>query len=422
MKYMFTVLTVALSFLGPSSTLRAQCTSFPVVDLGTDTTFCGTSFVMNAGNPGLNFLWSTNDTLQSLSVASSGLYFVTVTDSLGCSTTDSIQVTLNDPAVAGIISISGGDTMLCGEEYAWFYSTGHSGSVIWWVMDTLNWVWMPFGTGDTIDFGNVPNGINGFYQFLITTVNGNCPPDTADIFTVEMHSSPVVALPNDGLVCSSGFSIDAGYSGLQHLWNNGSTSQFQQIDSSGTYYVTVSDTNGCFGSDTVHFTIPPQIVVVLNALSDTVCLIDAPLVLSGTPQGGTFSGMGVSGNIFDPSQAGPGAWNVYYLVTDSLGCTFGDDQVVSVENCVGLQETNTPFIHVYPNPSNDFIAIEGMVEGSKIEIIDLQGKASFVESVTSPQGKNRIDVNFLADGLYFIRITDHDNSTVLCFSKVSTVE
>src|SRR5690606_37960890 len=57
-------------------------------------------------------------------------------------------------------------------------------------------------------------------------------------------------------------------------------------------------------------------------LSDSLfCTYDSPISLSGTPAGGTFSGMGVSGNTFDPSVFGPGAIStITYTATDGIGC------------------------------------------------------------------------------------------------------
>jgi hypothetical protein len=69
-------------------TVRAN----PMVNLGADTSICaGQSLTLNAGNPGSSFVWSTNDTTQSISVNSIGNYFVSVTQN-GCSAQDSIQI------------------------------------------------------------------------------------------------------------------------------------------------------------------------------------------------------------------------------------------------------------------------------------------------------------------------------------------
>jgi len=78
----------------------------PVVDLGMDTiTICVYSTTtLDAGNPGSFYLWSTNETTQTITVDSTGVgvgtgtYSVTVTDVNGCTGSDQISITF-DPCV-----------------------------------------------------------------------------------------------------------------------------------------------------------------------------------------------------------------------------------------------------------------------------------------------------------------------------------
>lgn len=84
------------------------CWSYDIIDvainpvltvaLGSDTTFCGSSLVLDAGNQGMTYLWSDSSAAQTLTITSSGTYAVTVTDpNTSCSSTDAITVTLNAP-------------------------------------------------------------------------------------------------------------------------------------------------------------------------------------------------------------------------------------------------------------------------------------------------------------------------------------
>ena len=67
----------------------------PIITLGNDAGFCpGFSLTLNAGFPGGTYLWSTGATTQIISVNAIGTYSVIVTNSQGCSSTDSINVFL----------------------------------------------------------------------------------------------------------------------------------------------------------------------------------------------------------------------------------------------------------------------------------------------------------------------------------------
>ncbi len=77
----------------------------PVVNLGADTVICvGASVVLNAGNPGLKYTWSTGDTTQTISVNASGVYSVIVTNSQGYPVTDSRIITVGPAAVTAVVS------------------------------------------------------------------------------------------------------------------------------------------------------------------------------------------------------------------------------------------------------------------------------------------------------------------------------
>jgi hypothetical protein len=76
-------------------TVHVTIASAPNVDLGPDTTLTGVnSFTIDAGHPGASYLWSTGETTQSITVTTSGQYFVIVTEGLGCTSRDTINVNL----------------------------------------------------------------------------------------------------------------------------------------------------------------------------------------------------------------------------------------------------------------------------------------------------------------------------------------
>jgi hypothetical protein len=96
-----------------SSTDTAMVTinPIPVVDLGPDVNQCGGSVVLDAGNPGLTYLWTDNSNFQTLTVYLSGTFDVTVTDTLtGCNNADTVNITILSQPVVNL----GADTTQCG--------------------------------------------------------------------------------------------------------------------------------------------------------------------------------------------------------------------------------------------------------------------------------------------------------------------
>lgn len=63
---------------------------------------------------------------------------------------------------------------------------------------------------------------------------------------------------------------------------------------------------------------------------DRLCANDEPVELDAHDPGGTWSGAGVSGNMFDPQVAGPGEHTIRYEITNSDGCSDSDETVITV--------------------------------------------------------------------------------------------
>ncbi len=86
-----------------------------VVDLGPDQQVCeGTNLILDAGNPGATYAWSTGDATQTILVDQSGQYIVTVSDGVNCPGMDTVLL-----EVLPNIDVSlAGDTYICDNESA----------------------------------------------------------------------------------------------------------------------------------------------------------------------------------------------------------------------------------------------------------------------------------------------------------------
>ncbi|MCB0643773.1 MAG: right-handed parallel beta-helix repeat-containing protein, partial [Phaeodactylibacter sp.] len=76
-----------------ADTVQIDIIPAPVLQLEDAQNCAGETVLLSAGVPDLEYLWSTGDTTEQVSVVTPGTYTLTVTNAEGCSTTDSLTVT-----------------------------------------------------------------------------------------------------------------------------------------------------------------------------------------------------------------------------------------------------------------------------------------------------------------------------------------
>jgi len=116
---------------------------------------------------------------------------------------------------------------------------------------------------------------------------------------------------------------------------------------------TFSDDVGCEAVDTRQFIVsglptveagPPAVVCTTNGLLN--------LNSSVFPTGGNWSGPGVSGSQFDPSQVGSGVYELTYSITDFNGCSNNDIREVTVNTPPSI-DAGDPLIVCLSSPFVD---------------------------------------------------------------------
>ena len=161
------------------------------------------------------------------------------------------------------------------------------------------------------------------YTLRWTISNSPCVAST-DELVVMFHQNPVVSCPGNLTVNVSdpafnltGSSPGGGtYSGTGV--NGGMFNPASAGGGNHTVTYTYTTEAGC--TDFCTFTITVNTSVTCPGNS-TVCISDPAFALTdGAPSGGTYSGPGVSGGMFDPSIAGAGTHTITY--TNGGTCTF----------------------------------------------------------------------------------------------------
>ncbi len=151
--------------------------------------------------------------------------------------------------------------------------------------------------------------------------------------------------------------------------------------------------------------------------TDTVCYNGFPVLMTGVPSGGFYTGLGVSGNQFYPNIAGSGWHPITYNYVDPQGCTNRAVRNIYVDPCgVGVAEVNDALVALYPNPTQHYLYVQSELPASaKYSIFNTTGQKVLQGQMT---GLSVIDVRTLASGIYsFVVQIDQDHTQIYRFEK-----
>ena len=97
------------------------------------------------------------------------------------------------------------------------------------------------------------------------------------------------------------------------------------------------------------------------------------------------------------------------MIIDDFGWNIND---AGLDCTLGIDFITSSSVSIYPNPTKRILYIEKNQNPVNISIYNLLGK-----EVISSNSTNRIDVNSLSNGVYFITIIDGINSSTIKFIK-----
>ncbi|MEZ4948229.1 MAG: SprB repeat-containing protein [Saprospiraceae bacterium] len=196
--------------------------------------------IVRGGEPPYTFLWNWRaDTNQILPNVDPGYYEVTVTDARGC--TGIAGDTIHEPDSININLTIEYDT--CGPGAKATVTANPDGGT-----PPYTFMW---DNGDT-DSTTMYMGLSQ-HSVTVTDAN-NCKADT--IFMIYDTGTPMVVIDSINPNCadSTGKAIARIWGGtppFTYMWNTGDTTMMIGGLPAGTYWVKVTDRNGCMGSDTV---------------------------------------------------------------------------------------------------------------------------------------------------------------------------
>jgi uncharacterized protein YegL len=405
------------------------------------------------------FLWSTNEISNSIRVTGPGQYFVTVTNTTGCTGNSDTLTVVTEPlkaqlSMAGTIERCDGDSMVldAGEHAAYLWSTGdttrsitvrQSGMYFATVTNAARCFGMtdtayvtfhpkpvpviqpPGGTvicqGDsvTLDAGTWPSynwstgastrsitvRTSGSFTVGVTDANG-CYGNSAPVnVTVQALPRPEILADGPLRFCEGDSVTLEGESGFaSYRWSTGDSTRSITVHQSGSYTLTVRSTAGCEGTSSL-------VEVVVDTLPDK------PVI--------TRSGDDLTTGIYDTIRwyvdgheiAGatqqshrvlrPGSYTV--VVTNESGCSAeSDPYLVAVLGVDAPAQLNA--FHLYPDPNDGMVNLVLRTETSitwDVTVTNLLGQRYYMYQASRPasQVQHTIDLRAAPPGIYLLRVT-----------------
>lgn len=359
----------------------------------------GSATALATGGTGNStYLWSSGGTGASETGLGAGTYTVTVTDSLNCTSLDSVTITQPDTL---LLTVALQTSPSCFGDLNGAVTVATTGGTT-----PYTYNWSSGGTSAT------ETGLGAGSYGVIVTDSLGCS-DTLNIIVSQPNPLLITTSSTNPTTCggnngSIDLTVTDGTPGYTYLWSNSNSTQDLSGLNAGTYNCIVTDTNGCSDSVSILITDPVTPVVTLGSLQATICVDDASLTLTGSPVGGVFSGPGVSGNTFSPLLQS-GTVTITYTYTDpNTQCQGTASQNILVDPCVGIAEQQAgSAIQVYPNPSNGLFNLSlGYTPTDAVTVEIFNGLGQVISSFTMTTDNRNTDISTYESGIYTIRITD----------------
>ena len=253
----------------------------------------------------------------------------------------------------------------------------------------------------------------GEYEALLTDSNG-C--QTFGNFIINSPLEILANLSTQDVTCfngTDGIAIANAQGGTTPL-----TLDFGGFDENalgaGTYNLNITDSLGCSIDFPFEITQPDDLEYTINTtLSTGNSNGMASIVLSGaSPPYSIEWGNGSNNDYCDGLIFG----SHMVIINDAAGCNWELEFYIDI---VGIDESNTPTLLIYPNPFSNSISIESIMKLESVVVYDQRGR--LVESKCS-ELVNRTQINFphyLSAGLYTLICVDKNGNTFV--NKLSRV-
>ncbi|HLP12320.1 MAG TPA: nidogen-like domain-containing protein [Flavobacteriales bacterium] len=394
--------------------------SNPAVNITGPSSVCspGTiNLVATATLPG-SYSWSNGDLDSIANAATTGSYTVTFTDQYGCTATDMQAVTI---ITTPNITITTSDSVVCvGDVITLTVSGVTGGGAI---------TWTPGGA--TTSSITVTSGTSA----SVSVNNSGCID--SDFIPLVFNANPVVNITGLTSTCANvpisiTANITSGSGSI--LWSTGDATASITPTSTGTYSVTVTDGNGCEGTDAQLITIYPVPVASFtfappSPYSPPSIPVDIDYSSTSTISSGSI--VGYQWNINDTAAGNTsdithtynhyGLNNVTLVVVSDHGCVDSISQPYEVAPVLLIPNIFTPS----SSPGyNDMFEVQSLwyFSPATLKVFDRWGVLVFQSDNYQNTWDGTKDGNPVAEGVYYYELILNDGRVFPGYVHVARTE
>ncbi|MBI2967461.1 MAG: PKD domain-containing protein [Bacteroidetes bacterium] len=306
-----------------SNTHITTVSPLPPADAGTDRFMCsGDTFQLN-GTGGVYYSWSPSSGLSDTMIpdpiaspSASTPYYLTVTDSQGCSATDTVFITV----ASSLTADAGPDVDLCEGDSVMLNGSGGGA-----------YSWYPSGGLSNTTIANPYASPSATTVYYMAVSSASCS-DTDSVVVTFFTPLSVNITASDSVIRCPGNTVNlTSSSAAGYLWSTGNTSSSITVGVSGAYSVTITDANGCNNTATLFIPAVPPMITALNVTNST-CVG----VCNGSIDAGVSGGAPPYTYQWDDPLSQTTSFisglciGTYHLtVTDDNGCVMTDSATIS---------------------------------------------------------------------------------------------
>jgi subtilisin-like proprotein convertase family protein len=267
--------------------------------------------------------------------------------------------------------------------------------------------------------------------YAATVATATCTSPATNVTVTVLQPAAITTAPTAQTVCAgvtANFSVVATGTNITYQWQVNTGSGFVNVPAgSNTASLVVANTttamngyqyrvivqNGCSTVISAAATLTVNAVPVVTAapLTQRICLSDTLVALSGTPAGGVWTGVGVSGNTFIPVNTSVGTYTLTYTFTSAAGCPASATTTAKVESCPErMILLRDDAVILWPNPNNGQFNIRinsTLYNFLGMDVYNIQGQLLNKQFFTGLRF-NRvipIDLKHLPGGVYMVKFT-----------------